>query len=331
METIKVVHTGAKEGTPLVAERAALNVPGIEFILRGRCAAPQAVLEAVRDADVALCYGEPYTREVFAGAPRLKGVIRYGIGVDTIDLDAATEYGVMAANFPDFCIREVANHALVLILACAKKITQLDRALHTQTWADSKALLAPMGAIHGETLGLVAFGNIARALAKRAQALEMRIIAHDPFVAPEVFAAHGVESVSLEELVRQADYVSCHLPLAPKTRGMLGTRFFSAMKPTAYFVNTSRGAVVNEADLIAALQAKQIAGAGLDVFEREPIAPEHPFCSMQNVILTPHSASWSDPTFAALYRRVGQAALVIAQGGVPEFVANPEVLAHRRR
>ncbi|MBC7316728.1 MAG: C-terminal binding protein, partial [Chloroflexi bacterium] len=253
----------------------------------GRCTTPQEVLEAVREADIALCYSEPYTREVFAGAPRLKAVIRYGIGVDTIDLDAATEYGVMVVNFPDFCVREVANHALALILACAKKIMRHDRLLRTEGWAAARAINSPMGPIHGETLGLVAFGNIARALARRAQALEMQVIAYDPYVAPSVFAEYQVEPVSLEELAARSDYVSCHLPLNEHTRGMLDARFFSQMKPTAYFINTSRGAVVKEADLIAALEAGKIAGAGLDVFEREPIAPDHPFCRMENVILTP--------------------------------------------
>lgn len=330
-EKVIIVHTGARPDAPLVAERAALNAPDILFLMRGRCTTPQEVLEAVRDADIALCYSEPYTREVFAGAPKLKAVVRYGIGVDTIDLDAATEFGVMVVNFPDFCVREVANHALALLLACAKKITRHDRLIRTEGWAAARAINSPMGPIHGETLGLIAFGNIARALARRAQALEMRVIAYDPYVAPEVFAEYNVEPVSLEDLAAQSDYVSCHLPLNNHTRGMLDARFFSQMKPTAYFINTSRGAVVNEADLIAALQEGKIAGAGLDVFEKEPIPPEHPLCRMENVILTPHSASYADATFAALYRRVGETALTLARGGLPEFVANPAVMSRRRR
>jgi D-3-phosphoglycerate dehydrogenase len=326
-----VVHTGARAETPLPIEAAALDQPDIAYYQRGRCATPEQVLEAVRDADVALCGGEPYTREVLANARRLKAVIRYGIGVDTIDLDAASDCGVMAVNFPDFCIREVANHALVLILACAKKITRVDRRLRTTGWASAREALSPMGTIHGETLGLIAMGNIARALTRCAQAMAMRVIAHDPFAAPETFAEYGVEAVSLEQLAARSDYVSCHLPLNPKTRGMVDARFFSQMKPSAYFINTSRGAVVNEADLVTALQQGQIAGAGLDVFEREPISPEHLLCQMENVILTPHSASWADATFEALHRRVGEAALTIARGGVPQFVANPEVLSHRRQ
>jgi D-3-phosphoglycerate dehydrogenase len=331
MEIKIVVHTAAKAGSPLPEEREALTRPGIEFILRGRCGTPAEVLEAVREADVALCGGEPYTAEVFAGAPKLKGVIRYGIGVDTVDLDAATQYGVIVANFPDFCIREVANHALVLMMVCAKRVVQLDRTIRTHDWLAARGVITGMGQIHGETLGLYAFGNIARALAKRAQALEMRVIAYDPFVPAEKMAALGVEAVSLAQLAAQSDYVSCHLPLAPQTKGIIDASFFAQMKPTACFINTSRGAVVKEADLIAALRDKRIGGAGLDVFEKEPIAPDHPFCAMENVVLTPHSASYADETFVQLRRRVGQTALVIAQGGVPAFVANPAVLAHRRQ
>jgi D-3-phosphoglycerate dehydrogenase len=158
----------------------------------------------------------------------------------------------------------------------------------------------------------------------------MRVIAYDPYVPAETFAEAGVESVNLKDLAGRADYVSCHLPLNDQTRGMLDRDFFHHMKPTAYFVNTGRGAVVRESDLIAALQEERIAGAGLDVFEEEPIAPEHPFCHMENVVLTPHSASFSDETFEVQRRRVGRDALAVCRGGLPQFVANPDVLDHRR-
>ncbi len=330
MSIYRVVHTGAQAGAALPEERESLDRSDIEFVLLGRCATPQAVTEAVCNADAALCYGEPYTRDVFAGAGRLKVVVRYGIGVDTIDLDAATEHGVMVANFPDFCIEEVANHALVLMLDCAKKITRVDRIIRNQGWAQAKTIQSPMGPIHDQTLGLIAFGNIARSLARKAQALRMDVIAHDPFVKPEVFAEMGVESVTMDDLLARSDYVSCHLPLTAQTRGMINADLFGRMKPTAYFINTSRGAVVNEPDLIEALRAGRIAGAGLDVFEKEPLAADHPFCAMENVVLTPHSASYADATFASMRRRVGKAALTVLQGGIPEFVANPAVLNHRR-
>lgn len=331
MEPALVVHTGAQPDSPRPIEEAVLAVPGVRFAKRGRCDTPQQVLQAVRDADAAICGNEPYTREVFANAPRLKGVVRTGVGVDTVDLEGATAHGVLVANFPDFCTLEVANHAIMLLLSCAKKVARLDRALRVAGWGTARSALAPMGQIHGQTLGLIAFGNIARATASRAQAFDMRVVAYDPFVDAAELEAVGVEPVTLETLAARSDYVSCHVPLNPHTQGMLGAAFFSSMKPTAYFVNTSRGGVINERDLIAALRQGAIAGAGLDVYEQEPLADDHPFLHMDNVVLTPHSASYADATMEMLFRRVATAALAIARGELPEHLANPKVLESRRR
>ena len=324
--TKNVVHTGAapNEAIPEVAEE--LNVPGVTLIQRGPCRTPEALLAALHDADVSICYHEPYTREVLANVPRLKAVIRTGVGVDTVDLDAASDYGIIVANFPDFCTREVANHAIVLMMACAKKVALFDRVLRREGWNAARTHRVPMGAIHDQTLGLVAFGAIPRAAAKVAQAMDMRVIAYDPYVEPTVFQQAGVEQVSLEELAERSDYVSCHLPLNETTDRLLDRRFFARMKPTAYFINTGRGGVVAEADLIAALESGQIAGAGLDVFESEPLAAGHPFLSMDQVVLTPHTASYADETFATRDRRVGRTALAILAGEIPQFVANRTVL-----
>ena len=250
--------------------------------------------------------------------------------MDTVDLDGATEFGVMIGHYPDFCIPEVANHALVLMLDCAKKITRFDRVIRRDGWEATRAFRSPMGPIHGETLGLVAFGNIAQDMAKRGHVLGMNVIAYDPYVDAAVFEAAGVKSVSMRELAEQSDYVSCHLPLMEGTHGLLDADFFGRMKPTAYFVNTGRGPVVNEPDLIAALQAGKLAGAGLDVFAQEPLPEGHPFLEMDNVVLTPHSASYSDETMRLRDVRMAKAAIAIIEGGVPEFVANRAVLETRR-
>ena len=327
-----IVSTFAASLDTLEEEAKVLRDPDVELHARGPCVSPEQVLEAVRDADAGLCIWEFYTREVFEGAPKLKVVVRYGIGVDTVDLEAATEHGVIVAHLPDFCVQEVANHALALLLACCRKLLRIDRALRERSWAESEALWAPMGPLHGETLGLVAFGNTARALAKRARAMDMHVIAHDPYVASSVFAGHGVEPVSLEELAERADYVSCHAPLNQETRGMLDARFFGRMKETAYFINVSQGQVVNEADLIAALRIGAIAGAGLDVFESEPEppSPDNPLFTMDNVVVTPHTAYYADGVLESRNRRGAQAALAVLRGGMPEFVANPDVLPARR-
>ena len=329
--TQNVVHSGAGPNDPIPEVTEALDVPGVALHKRGPCRTPEELLAALQDADVSICYHEPYNREVLANVPRLKAVIRTGVGVDTVDLDAATEHGVLIANFPEFCTREVANHAIVLMMACAKKVGLLDRTLRAKGWGAARDLRSPMGPIHGETLGLIAFGKIAQAAARIAQALDMRVIAYDPFVEAAVFDEAGVEPVSLEELAARSDYVSCHLPLSNATRGMLDASFYGKMKPTAYFINTGRGGVVAEADLIAALQSGRIAGAGLDVFESEPVGPDHPFLGMDNVVLTPHTASYADETFGTRDRDVGLTALAILRGEVPRWVANPAVLDHWRK
>lgn len=311
-------------------ETRIFSVPHVEFVKRGPCETPEEVLEAIRDADVAICIGEPYSREVLASVPRLMSVVRIGVGVDTIDLDAATENGIVVAYFPDFCTREVANHAIALLLACAKKVVRIDRALRNNGWDAARELRPPMGSIHDETLGLVGLGRIGLGTARLAHCMGMRVLASDPYVSLSVFEEHGVESVSLEELAAKADYVSCHVPLDESTRGMLDGSFFGLMKPTAYFINTSRGAVVEESDLVAALQEDRIAGAGLDVFVEEPIPADHPLLAMDNVVLTAHTAPYSDETYRVRDRRVARAVLTILQGDLPPFVANPEVLDHRR-
>ena len=233
MNKAVVVHTFAGPGADLTQEMKALDAPDIDVRLCGPCETPREVLEAVRDADVAMCMHEPYTREVLANAPQLKMVMRYGVGVDTIDLEAATEYGIVVGYFPDFCIKEVANHALAHLLVCAKKMRHLDHLVRTQGWFEARAIRSPMGQIHGQILGLLAFGRIAQALASRAQALNMRVIVYDPYVSAEIFEAAGVKSADLYDLAEQADYVSCHLPLTPHTVGMIDAEFFGRMKPSA--------------------------------------------------------------------------------------------------
>lgn len=327
-----VVQTNVPPEGARPIERAVLSAnPDVAFALRGFCATPEQLIAALSDADVGLCGREYYTREVFEQTPRLKGVVRYGVGVDTIDIDAATEHGVIVAYFPDFCTTEVANHAMAMLLACAKKLLRLDRAFREEGWYESQRYRSPMGTIGGETLGLLGFGTIAQAVAKRAQAFDMQVIAYDPFIDPVLMAQADVKQVGIDELAARADYVSIHVPLTNKTHGMIDTRFFATMKPTAYFINTSRGGLVKEADLITAVREKYIAGVGLDVFEQEPVLGKHPLFDMPNVVLTPHNAAWADQTFVSLYQRVGQAALDIIHGKLPEYVANPAVIERLRR
>jgi D-3-phosphoglycerate dehydrogenase / 2-oxoglutarate reductase len=258
---------------------------------------------------------------------KAKVIANGGVGVDRVDLDAATEKGIVVTNVPDVFIEEVAVHAMMLLLNLAKKTIPLDRAVREGRWGDGRRYMRPMPRVVGDTLGLVAFGNIPRLVARKAKGFDMKVLAWDPFVADEAFKQHGVERVTdLKELFSRADFVSAHLPLNKDTRGILNYELFSAMKPTAYFINTGRGQTQVDADLIRALEEGKLAGAGLDVMDVEPLPTESPLTKMENVILTPHSANVSDWGDIERRRRVGQEIAAVLQGRMPRNVANRDVL-----
>jgi len=281
----------------------------------------------VKDADAILAGRFAVNERVINALEKCKVIATAGVGVDRIDVDAATARNIVVVNVPDVFIEEVSVHAMMLILCCAKKTIPLDRAVRENRWRDSRKYMSPMPRVVGDTLGLVAFGNIPRLVAKKAKGFDMKVIAWDPFVADEVFQQHGVERVAnLIDVFRRSDFVSAHLPLNAKTRGLLNYEYFSAMKPTAYFINTGRGPTHVEADLIRALQEKKLAGAGLDVMEVEPTPPDSPLHTMDNVVLTPHSASVSDWSDVERRRRVGNEIAAVLQGRMPLNVVNREVL-----
>ncbi len=322
------IHSDATSEGAFEIERAVIEAAGGEFrISRGRT--EDELVANLEDADAVLVSAAPITRGVIARLPKLKLLVRYGVGLDSLDIPAATDHGVVVAHFPDFCQPEVANHAMMLLLALSKQLIPLDRAVRRGRWRPGA--LSHMPHITGQVLGLVAFGNIARAVAQRARAFDLRVIATDPYVPDAVFAEHGVERVAtLDELLARADFVSLHTPLTPETHHLMGAEQFRRMQSTAYLVNTSRGPVVDEMALIDALQSGEIAGAGLDVFEREPLSGDSPLGTLENVVLTPHSASYSDRAFDALKRRVGEAVVdVLVNGRWPEFVPNRDEVQPR--
>ncbi|HET8630378.1 MAG TPA: C-terminal binding protein [Thermomicrobiales bacterium] len=326
MPAYKVVQTSAPPGADLPAEREGLGEFADCLVSYGPLNSPEAIVEHCHDADAILTPGARFTEDVLAKLERCRAIVRYGVGYDTIDVPAASAHNILVVNIPDFCQPEVANHALAHLLDCAKKITRLDRWMRAGGWAGGRApFLSPMGQIHGQTAGLVGLGAIAREFARRLKALDMRVIAFDPYVSPEAGAAIGVEMLPLEEVLRQSDYVSVHTPLTPETHHLINAERFALMKPSAYFINTSRGPVVDEAALIAALQNGQIAGAGLDVFETEPVKPDSPLLQMENVVLTPHTASFADETFRIMFRRVGEEAARTLRGQMPHTPVNPQV------
>ena len=284
------------------------------------------VIARTRDADALIISSSPVTRRVMEALEGVKAVMRTGVGYDVIDVPAATELGVVVINVPDVWIREVANHALALLLAWNRKIVTLDRQVHAGTW--SAGVPGPhTGSLHGETVGIVGLGNIGSAFARRIAAFETKVIAHDPYVDDAKFKALGVERVTLEALAERSDYVSVHTLLNAGTHHLIGEAFFRRMKPTAILINTSRGPVVDEAALARALNEGRPAGAALDVWEKEPVTADNPLLKMDNVIATPHAAYFSSAAVAQVPRRCGEEVARVLTGQRPLHVVNPEVYA----
>src|SRR5947209_9828770 len=284
------------------------------------------VIERTHDADGLIVSSSPITREVMSALKNLKVVVRTGVGYDVIDVPAATELGVIVVNIPDLWIREVANHALALLLAWNRGIVVMDRQVHAGVWT-GRVPGSHTGALHGEIVGIVGLGNIGSAFARRVAALETKLIACDPYVDDQRFAALGVERVTLETLAERADYVSVHTLLNAETHHLIGETFFGRMKPTAILINTSRGPVVDEQALARALRDKRLAGAALDVWEEEPVAADNPLLKMDNVIATPHAAYFSSAAVAQVPRRCGEEIARALTGQRPLNVVNPEIYA----
>jgi len=313
-----VVHADARPGQDLSGEEAPLAE--VNAVLRPTSAQDEDGLIAnLRDADVVLVSAAPMTRRVMEGLPRCRGVVRYGVGVDNVDLAAATDLGIVVAHVLDFCTEEVANHALLFLLAWAKKLLPLDRRLRDGVWRAAPAAEVPT--VYGQTLGIVGLGQIGRSLAAKAQALRMEVIACDPY-AKERGRPPSVPLVTLEGVLRRSDYVSLNVPLTEETFHLIGERELALMKPSSVLINTARGAVVDEAALVSALQQRQIAAAALDVFEVEPLPASSPLRELDNVILTPHTAGISEKSARKVRTEVGKAAADLLAGRWPRYVAN---------
>jgi D-3-phosphoglycerate dehydrogenase len=275
---------------------------------------------------------EAVTRRVLESIPRVKVISRYGVGLDNVDLDAAADAGIVVTHYPGYCTAEVADHALAMILALNRRIVEQDRSLREGAWvthgpATRRILRGPIQPLREQTLGIVGFGRIGQAVAARAKPFGVTIIAADPYVDPEVAYAAGVELVSLPDLLQRADIVTMHTPLTPETRGFINAEALALMKPTAVLVNTSRGPVIDLPALAQALQEERLAGAALDVVDPEPLPAESLFYGMLNVILTPHSAYYSERSVDVVRRETFQEALQVLRGKRPRTVANPAVLS----
>ncbi|MFB5662305.1 C-terminal binding protein [Alteribacillus sp. HJP-4] len=321
MAKYKVVITDYEFAT-LAPEEKVLAQADVEFV-KAQCKTEEEVIEACRDADGIINQYAPISRAVIEKLENCKVISRYGVGVNTIDIDAATERGIIVANVTDYCMDEVSDHALALIMACSRKVTLLNNAVKSGNW-DYKAGV-PIFRLRGRTLGLVGFGKIPQTLAVKAQALGLKVIAHDPYVNKETARELNTEIVELDELCERSDFISVHAPLVESTRGMMSTRQFSLMKKEAFIVNTARGPVIDEKALIGALQEGEIAGAGLDVVEEEPISSDSPLLEMDQVILNPHVAWYSEESQLELKTKTAQNVTDVLKGSYPAYLFNVEV------
>jgi D-3-phosphoglycerate dehydrogenase len=328
----KVVFFGP-EDDPLTYERAELEGLDVEIIQINPGSEGEAI-EAVKDADVVLAHhGYAMQDSVLREMEQGSGVIVYSHGFDHMDVDSATEHGIMVANGAGMCAEEVSDQACALLLDVARQITFADRIMTEGKWADH-SMLARRAPIDEATLGIVGFGNIGRAVNRKMSGWRMRTVVYDPWVAPWVAKEHGVEQAhSLIELLQQVDYVTVHVPHNKQTDKLFGEAEFKAMKSTAFFINTCRGKVQDEAALIAALNSGEIAGAGLDVFETEPTPADNPLLSMSNVVRTPHSAGGSTRSATLSRIRAGQNAASMLRGEWSMAGVNPgvrDIIAPRR-
>jgi D-3-phosphoglycerate dehydrogenase len=304
------------------------TLDGVAELVALKTKTPEQFLPEAADCDALLnTYAGPITAEAMARMPKCKIIARYGIGVDTIDLEAATAAGIIVTNNPTYCIEEVAEHTMALLLACARKTALYDRLVRAGRWEVPPG--KPIFRIAGSTLGLVGFGNIARQVAIRAAAFGMRILFFDPFV-EEGRLGIAAEKRELEGLLAESDFVSLHAPLVPQTRKLIDDQAFKRMKPSAFLINCARGPIVDTEALVRALDNKTIAGCALDTLDPEPLPREHPLRGRDNVMITPHAAWYSEQAMAGLQAGAPGEVRRVLTGQWPVNVVNPAVKARNR-
>ena len=306
--------------------RAVLSRIGAELRL-AETPAPEAILRVAIGADALLVTYAKITAEMIGQMTRCRIISRFGIGVDNVDLPAATAAGIVVTKVPDYCIDEVSDHALAFVLALARKIPFANAQVHAGRW--EMPAVVPIHRLRGSVLGLVGFGRIPQLVAPKAMSFGFKVVAYDPYVASEIFTRAGVESVDFARLLDASDFISIHSPLLPETRNLFNADAFRRMKPTAYLVNTARGPIVDEAALAEALDAGQLAGAALDVMPQEPPSGS-PLLGRANVILTPHISFYSEESLVELQTKAAEEVLAVLTGKAPRNPVNPEVLAHAR-
>jgi D-3-phosphoglycerate dehydrogenase / 2-oxoglutarate reductase len=297
-------------------------------VVSAACKSEEETIAACRDAHAVLNTSAKITRRVIAELKDAVVICRYGIGVDTVDIPAATERGIVVANVPDFCFDEVADTAMSLILSVPRKVHLLNAAVHKGIW--NKEAAKPVRKFRGSTLGIYAFGNIGRNVAARAVPFGFRILVHDPYLTPDQVREYPVTLVDFDTLLRESDLLTVHAPLTDETRHKFNEAAFRKMKSSAYFFNLGRGPIHDQRALTRALAEGWIAGAGLDVLEKEPPDPADPILKLDNVVFTPHYASYTEEAYRELQLKTAQNAAAALRGEFPKYVVNPEVKATAR-
>jgi D-3-phosphoglycerate dehydrogenase len=319
---LKVVITDSNF-SDVEIEKAIFNKIGAKVYLF-QCRSEKEVIDGGDDADALLVQYAPITKHVIDSLNKCKVIGRYGTGVDNIDVNAATKKGIVVVNVPSYCEEEVADHTIALILALTRKIVKYNQAIKGGIW-DWKIGI-PIQRIKEQKLGLVGFGKNAKKVAQKARSLGFSVMGFDPYVTEEEFAKHRVIKVNFEQLLRESDIISIHAPLTAETKHMFGKEEFKKMKKSAYIINTSRGALINQEELYLALAQKEIAGAALDVMEYEPPLEDDALLKLDNVILTPHVAWYSERSLMDLRSKVATDVAKVLQGKVPYGFVNKKEL-----
>jgi D-3-phosphoglycerate dehydrogenase len=284
---------------------------------------PEAILKVAKDADAILTTYAKVTADMILQLTRCRVIGRFGIGVDNVDIPSATGKGIVVTRVPDYCLDEVSDHAMALLLSIVRKIPYMSTRTQSGTWEMKAAV--PIHRLRGTTLGLVAFGQIPQLMAPKAKSFGMRVVTFDPYVPDEVLKKAGVDRVDFDELVKISDYISIHTPLMPATHHLFNADVFKRMKPTSYVINTARGPIIDEAALAEALDKKEIAGAALDVMEKEPTTSS-PLFGRDNVIVTPHSSFYSEESLVDLQTKAAEEVVRVLTGQAPKNPVNPEAL-----
>jgi D-3-phosphoglycerate dehydrogenase len=319
----KVVITDCDHGSVEI-EKEELDRIGAEMTL-AQVKGGEDLIRVCEEADGILNQYAPLTKAVFERLPKCKVIAKYGVGVDSVDLKAATDFGIIVTNVPDYCFDEVADHTISLMLALARKTVFFNQKVKSNQWDFRQG--RPIHRIRNKTLGLIGCGRIGREVARKMSAFGVRTIAYDPCIAD---TGGAIAFVDLDTVLKESDFISIHCSLNESTRHLLGRREFQKMQKKPFVINVARGPIIEEKELIQALNEGRISGAGLDVLEKEPPDPHNPLLKMENVILSPHVAFYSEESIRELKRRAAEGVSAVLLGKWPKVVVNKEVIGRTR-